>query len=75
MKAIESGEIDIWLGFPKQPPRPVITGWNLGQTHSGCSPAPALARRATSGSAEAVKGTHFQCAAKFRLSHLLAGPL
>ena len=34
MKAIDGGEINIRLGFPKQPQRPVITERNLGQTPS-----------------------------------------
>lgn len=34
MKAIDGGEINIRLGFPRQPRRPVIIEQNLGQTHS-----------------------------------------
>lgn len=59
MKAIDSGEINIRLGFPKQLRRPVIMEWNLGQTHSWWSLASALASHVINGSAEGMEGTHF----------------
>lgn len=56
MKAIDSGEINIRLGFPKHPRRLGVTEQNLGQTHSWCSPASAGACHVTDGSAEGVRG-------------------
>lgn len=53
MKAIDSGEINTQLGFPKQPWKLVISEWNLGQ-----SPVSALTCRITDSSTEGMRGTH-----------------
>lgn len=50
---MDSGEINIRLGFPKQPWSVVIPGWNLGQ-----SPGSALTCRTTDSSTEGLRGAH-----------------